>query len=458
MAADFQHQPRAGAAGLRQSKTAVEKACVMRAQFADGRVVGDHFGGLVRADDDWLGQVIAALVERSGLAGSPQLGELADVIIGCANQAGEDNRNVARMALLLGGLPQSVSGVTVNRLCGSGLEAVLQAARAIRAGEGDLYIAGGVESMTRAPLVMGKPDVAFVGGNQTLFDSSLGWRFPNPALAAQFPLEPMGETAENLVARYQLGRDEQDRFALRSHQRAAAAQAAGRFVDEIVPIRLPPVGKDKTPQLFSVDEGPRADSSLDKLAKLGAAFRAGGSVTAGNSSTLNDGAAALLIGTRAQARRLGQKPLLRVVGGATAGVDPRYMGIGPVPAVRKLLARLADSGRPLDLSTVDRFELNEAFAAQVLACLRELPELSAELVEARLNVNGGAIALGHPLGCSGARIVTSLGYELGRLAREAPSGRPRLGLCAMCIGVGQGIAALFETVAAETMAAETVTD
>jgi acetyl-CoA C-acetyltransferase len=406
--------------------------------------IGRYRGGLkdLRADD-LLAQVLTAVVERAGLAGSPQLDQLADVIIGCANQAGEDNRNVARMALLLAGLPQRVSGVTVNRLCGSGLEAVLQAARAIRAGEGELFIAGGVESMTRAPLVLGKPELGFGGGNQTLFDSSLGWRFPNPKLAQQFPLEAMGETAENLVERYQIGRDEQDQLALRSHQRALAAQAAGRFAAELLPIRLPPAAKGQPAPLFAVDEGPRSDTSLEKLGKLGPAFRPGGSVTAGNSSTLNDGAAALLIGTRAQARRLGLPLLARIVGGATAGVDPRYMGIGPVPAIRQLQSRLAAAGQPVDLATIDRFELNEAFAAQVLADLRELPELSPALVAERLNVNGGAIALGHPLGCSGARIVTSLVHELGRLPVQ--TGRPRLGLVAMCIGVGQGIAALFAT-------------
>lgn len=391
--------------------------------------IGRYRGALkdVRPDD-LLGQVIAALVKKTGIDAA----QIDDVIAGCANQAGEDNRNVARMALLLAGLPQSVPGVTVNRLCGSGLEAVLQASRAIAAGQGDLYIAGGVESMTRAPLVLGKPDTAFVGGNQTMFDSSLGWRFPNPRLAQLFPLEAMGETAENLVERYKIGRDEQDRFALRSHQRAVAAQAAGWFADEIVPIQTPALGKERPAQTVSSDEGPRADSSLEKLAKLGAAFRSGGSVTAGNSSTLNDGAAALLLGSPAAAARLGLRPLARVVGGAAAGVDPRYMGIGPVPALRKLEARTGVS-----LSDVSRFELNEAFAAQALAVLRELPELPESLWGERVNVCGGAIALGHPLGCSGARITTTLLHELRR------SGG-RYGVATMCIGVGQGVAALFE--------------
>jgi acetyl-CoA acetyltransferase family protein len=295
-------------------------------------------------------------------------------------------------------------------------------------GEGDLYIAAGVESMTRAPLVMGKPDVAFPNGNTTLFDSSLGWRFPNPKMAQLFPLEAMGETAENLAERYQISRAEQDQFAQRSHERALAAQASGRFDDELVAITLPPPGKGQPAALLQKDEGPRGDCTVEKLAKLAPAFRAGGSVTAGNSSTLNDGASALLIGTLERAQQLGLKPLARVMGGQAAGVDPRYMGIGPVPAVRKLCARLG-----VALSDIARTELNEAFAAQSLAVLRELPELSPD----RVNVLGGAIALGHPLGCSGARVATTLIHELRR------SGS-RYGLATMCIGVGQGIAALFE--------------
>ncbi|MFO0580270.1 MAG: acetyl-CoA C-acyltransferase [Polyangia bacterium] len=376
--------------------------------------------------DDLLAQVFSALLQRTRVPGEA----IDDVIAGCANQAGEDNRNVARMAVLLAGLPQSVPGVTVNRLCGSGLEAVLMAARSIAAGEAELLIAGGVESMTRAPLVQPKPDAAFPSGNVTVYDSSLGWRFPNPRMAAMFPLEAMGETAENLAERYGIPRAEQDAFALRSHERALAAQQAGAFDDEIVPIALPPAGKGQAPQSFNRDEGPRADSALDKLAKLAPVFRAGGSVTAGNSSPLNDGAAALLIGTADKARALGLKPLVRIVGGAAAGVDPRYMGIGPVPAVRKLLGRLGVS-----LGELDRVELNEAFAAQALAVLRELPELDRE----RVNRLGGAIALGHPLGCSGARLATTLTHELRR------SGG-RYGLATMCIGVGQGIAALLENV------------
>ena len=400
----------------------------IRQAFVLGAVrspIGRFRGGLkdVRADD-LLAQVLAALVQRTQVP--PET--IDDVIAGCANQAGEDNRNVARMALLLAGLPQSVPGVTVNRLCGSGLEAVLQASRSIMSGEGDLYIAAGVESMTRAPLVMGKPDVAFPNGNTTLFDSSLGWRFPNPKMAQLFPLEAMGETAENLAERYQISRAEQDQFAQRSHERALAAQASGRFDDELVAITLPPPGKGQPAALLQKDEGPRGDCTVEKLAKLAPAFRTGGSVTAGNSSTLNDGASALLIGTLERAQQLGLKPLARVMGGHAAGVDPRYMGIGPVPAVRKLCARLG-----VALSDIARTELNEAFAAQSLAVLRELPELSPD----RVNVLGGAIALGHPLGCSGARVATTLIHELRR------SGS-RYGLATMCIGVGQGIAALFE--------------
>lgn len=400
----------------------------IRQAFVLGAVrspIGRFRGGLkdVRADD-LLAQVLAALVQRTQVP--PET--IDDVIAGCANQAGEDNRNVARMALLLAGLPQSVPGVTVNRLCGSGLEAVLQASRCVMSGEGDLYIAAGVESMTRAPLVMAKPDVAFPNGNTTLFDSSLGWRFPNPKMAQLFPLEAMGETAENLVERYQITRAEQDQFAQRSHERAVAAQASGRFDEELVAITLPPPGKGQPAALLQKDEGPRGDCTVEKLAKLAPAFRAGGSVTAGNSSTLNDGASALLIGTLERAQQLGLKPLARVMGGQAAGVDPRYMGIGPVPAVRKLCARLGVS-----LSDIARVELNEAFAAQSLAVLRELPQLSPD----RVNVLGGAIALGHPLGCSGARVATTLIHELRR------SGS-RYGLATMCIGVGQGIAALFE--------------
>jgi acetyl-CoA C-acetyltransferase len=377
----------------------------------------------VRADD-LAGLVIAAIAQRNRVP----VDEIDDVVFGCANQAGEDNRNVARMGLLLAGLPQSISGVTVNRLCGSGLEALLSCARAIRAGEGELFIAGGVESMTRAPFVMPKSNTAWPNGNVTVYDTSLGWRFPNERMKQLFPLEAMGETAENLVEKFQLSRAEQDQWALESHQKAVAAEAAGRFADERIAIDTPGGKKNETIRVEK-DEGPRADTSLDKLAKLGAAFREGGSVTAGNSSGLNDGAAALLVCSDAFARRMGWKPLARVVAGATAGVDPRLMGIGPVPATMKALARAG-----WKLSDLELAEFNEAFAAQVLACLRQL-----DVPRDRINVNGGAIALGHPLGCSGARIAGTLVHEMRR--RGA-----RRGLATMCIGVGQGVAGLFELV------------
>jgi acetyl-CoA C-acetyltransferase len=374
--------------------------------------------------DDLAAHVIAELVARNRVPAD----EIDDVVFGCANQAGEDNRNVARMALLLAGLPQSVPGVTVNRLCGSGLEAVLQCARAIMAGEGELFVAGGVESMTRAPFAMPKSASPWPNGNVTVYDTSLGWRFPNERMKKLFPLEGMGETAENLVEKYGIARAEQDQFALESHGKALAAQEAGRLADEIVAISVPGAKKGET-VAFAKDEGPRADSSLDKLGRLDPAFRAGGTVTAANSSTLNDGAAALLVTTPERARRMGWKPLARVVTGAVAGVDPRTMGIGPVPATKKALARAG-----WQLSDIDAAELNEAFAAQVLACLRELP-----LPRDRINVNGGAIALGHPLGASGARLAGTLVHQLRRQGA-------RRGLAAMCIGVGQGIAALFEVV------------
>jgi acetyl-CoA C-acetyltransferase len=386
--------------------------------------IGRFRGALagVRADD-LAGHVIARLVERNRIPGD----EIDDVVFGCANQAGEDNRNVARMGLLLAGLPQSVSGVTVNRLCGSGLEALLTAARAIRAGEGELFIAGGVESMTRAPFVMPKAGTPWPNGNVTVFDTSLGWRFPNERMKKMFPLEAMGETAENLVDKYGITRAEQDQFALESHQKAIAAQLAGRFSDEIVAIDTPTKAGESG--RVERDEGPRADTTLERLARLEPAFRPGGTVTAGNASTLNDGAAAVLVCSEERARKMGWRPLARVVAGAAAGVDPRYMGIGPVPATRKAFERAGWSAAEIGLA-----ELNEAFAAQVLACLRELP-----LARERVNVNGGAVALGHPLGCSGARIAGTLVHEMRRRG-------VRRGLAAMCIGVGQGIAALFELV------------
>ncbi len=372
--------------------------------------------------DDLAGLVIDAVVERNQVP----VDEIDDVVFGCANQAGEDNRNVARMGLLLAGLPQSIPGLTVNRLCGSGLEALLTCARAIRAGEGELFIAGGVESMTRAPFVMPKSASPWPNGNVTVYDTSLGWRFPNEAMKKMFPLEAMGETAENLVERYSISRPEQDEFALESHQKAIAAQAAGRFADELVAVDVPGAKKGEKVR-FDKDEGPRGDTTLAKLGRLEPAFRPGGTVTAGNASTLNDGAAALIVCSEERAKKQGWKPIARVVAGAAAGVDPRYMGIGPVPATQKALARAGWS-----LGDIALAELNEAFAAQVLACLRELP-----IARDRINVNGGAVALGHPLGCSGARIAGTLIHEMRRRGVER-------GLAAMCIGVGQGIAGLFE--------------
>ena len=375
--------------------------------------VGRYGGALsgVRPDD-LAGIAIAAAVERAGVDGDA----IDDVYFGCANQAGEDNRNVARMGALLAGLPESVAGVTLNRLCASGLSAVVSAAHAVLAGDAEIVVAGGVESMSRAPLVMGKPEAAFPRGNQTVWDTTLGWRFPNPRLEGMFPLESMGETGENVAERWGVSREDQDAFALRSQERWAAANAAGRFADELVP-----VGE------VAVDEHPRPQTTADALAKLKPAFRSDGTVTAGNASGINDGAAALVIASEAQAQELGIEPLGVFVGSAVAGVDPRVMGIGPVPAVRKLLERAEISAADLDL-----VELNEAFASQSLAVVRELG-LDVE----KVNVNGGAIALGHPLGMSGARLVVSLLHELRR--REG-----RYGLATLCVGVGQGVAALFE--------------
>ena len=341
---------------------------------------------------------------------------IEDVYFGAANQAGEDNRNVARMASLLAGLPQSVAGVTLNRLCASGLSAVVSACHAVAAGDGDLFVAGGVESMSRAPLVLAKPERAFPRGDQTVWDTTLGWRFPNPRLEEMFPLESMGETGENVAERYGVSREEQDAFALRSQRRWAEADSEGRFADELVP-----VGD------VVRDEHPRPDTSQEKLAALKPAFREGGTVTAGNSSGLNDGAAALVIASEERARELGAEPLGAFVGSAVVGVDPRVMGIGPVPAVGKLLERAGVGVDELDL-----VELNEAFASQSLVVIRELG-----LDPERVNVNGGAIALGHPLGMSGARLVVTLLHELRR--REG-----RYGLATLCVGVGQGQAALFE--------------
>jgi 3-oxoadipyl-CoA thiolase len=375
--------------------------------------IGRYGGALADVrPDDLAALAIGEAVARAGVS----VEEIEDVWFGAANQAGEDNRNVARMAALLAGLPESVAGVTVNRLCASGLSAVVGACHAIVAGDGDLFVAGGVESMTRAPFVVAKPDRGFPRGTQPMYDTTLGWRFPNPRLAEMFPLESMGETGENVAERYGVSREEQDAFALASQQRWAAAAAAGRFDDEIVP-----VGD------VSRDEHPRPETTPEKLAALKPAFRAGGTVTAGNSSGINDGAAALVLASEERARALGVEPLGRFVGSAVAGVDPRVMGIGPVPAVRKLLAR-----EGIDLADVDLVELNEAFASQSVVVLRELG-----LEHDKVNVNGGAIALGHPLGMSGARLVVSLLHELRRRGG-------RYGLATLCVGVGQGQAALFE--------------
>jgi 3-oxoadipyl-CoA thiolase len=375
--------------------------------------VGRYGGGLAGTrPDDLAALAVRAAVDRAGVPAE----EIEDVWLGCANQAGEDNRNVARMAVLLAGLPETVAGVTVNRLCASGLAAIVGACHAVIAGDGDLFVAGGVESMSRAPLVTAKADTAFPRGDRTLYDTTLGWRFPNARLQELFPLESMGETGENVAERFAVSREEQDAFALRSQERWAAAADAGRFDDELVPVG------DVTR-----DEHPRRDTSAAKLASLKPAFRAGGSVTAGNSSGLNDGAAAVVIASEEKARELGLEPLGAFAGSAVAGVDPRVMGIGPVPAVRRLLERTGVSIEELDL-----LELNEAFASQSVAVVRELG-----IDEEKVNVNGGAIAIGHPLGMSGARLTVTLLHELRRRGG-------RYGVATMCVGVGQGQAALFE--------------
>ena len=371
--------------------------------------VGRYGGALAEVrPDDLAAAAIGAAVERAGV----EPGEIEDVYLGAANQAGEDNRNVARMAALLAGLPDSVAGVTLNRLCASGLSAVVSACHAVAAGDGELFVAGGVESMTRAPLVMAKPEHGFPRGNQTVWDTTLGWRFPNPRMEEMFPLESMGETGENVAERWDVSREDQDEFALRSQQRWAAAD----FSDELVAVN----GVER-------DEHPRPDTTREKLGSLRPVFREGGTVTAGNSSGINDGAAALVIASEEKARELGAQPLGAFVGSAVAGVDPRVMGIGPIPAVRKLLDRAGIAVDDLDL-----VELNEAFASQSLVVIRELG-----LDPQKVNVNGGAIAIGHPLGMSGARLVVTLLHELRR--REG-----RYGLATLCVGVGQGQAALFE--------------
>ena len=381
----------------------------------------------VRADD-LAAHVIKAILERNKL--DPALVE--EVYFGCANQAGEDNRNVARMALLLAGLPVEVAGVTFNRLCASGLNAVNQAARAIRCGEGDVFIAGGVENMSRAPYSLPKAESGFPFGNLTAWDTALGWRYPNPKMKEMYGAEQMGETAENIAAmKPEITREMQDAFALRSHQRAIAAIDSGKFAEEIVPVTIPQRKGD--PKIVDTDERPRRDTTLESLGRLKPAFREGGTVTAGNSSGLNDGAAALLLMSEEKAKELGLKPMARILASAAAGVPPRIMGLGPVGATRKALARAG-----LTLQEISLVELNEAFAVQSLAVIQELG-LDPQIV----NVNGGAVALGHPLGCSGARILTTLLYEMRRRATDDGQ-RVRYGLATLCVGVGQGEATIVE--------------
>jgi 3-oxoadipyl-CoA thiolase len=380
-----------------------------------------RYGGVlksIRPDD------LGALVIRSALRRTKvDPSALDDVYFGCSNQAGEDNRNIARMATLLAGIPYSVPAATVNRLCGSVLEAVNSAARVIAAGEGEILLAGGVESMTRAPLVMLKPEKGYKRGSASLVDSTIGWRFVNPAFPADYPPLSMGETAENLAEKYKISRVAQDEFALESHRKAVEATRSGKFKDEIAGVKTP-----ESPTEATEDEGPRADTSMEKLASLKPAFRKGGTVTPGNSSGINDGAAVLVLASAETAEKQGVRPMAKVLGSATAGVHPSYMGIGPVHSTRKLLFRLR-----MGMEEFGVIELNEAFAAQVLACAEEMPEFDI----AKMNPNGGAIALGHPLGCSGARLATTLVHQMKR------SGS-RYGLATMCIGVGQGISTAFE--------------
>jgi 3-oxoadipyl-CoA thiolase len=386
--------------------------------------MGRHSGILkdVRTDD-LAAYIIAKLVDKTGI----DKDEIEDVYFGCTNQAGEDSRNVARNASLLAGLPYTIPGATVNRLCGSGLEAINQAGRAIQTEHGDLFVAGGVENMTRGPWVMGKPSNAFQRGDVNLYDSSLGWRFPNKRMAELYSLINNGETAENVAEKYQVSRRDQDEFALGSHQKALKAQEEGRLKDEIVPFEI--AQRKGSPLVYATDEGPRADTSLEKLQALQPSFKKGGTVTAGNSSPLSDGAAALILTTPQKAEQLKLKPMVRIVASAAAGVHPNYMGIGPIPATQKALKKAG-----LTIDQIDLVELNEAFASQVIACVRELG-----IDPKKLNVNGGAIALGHPLGCSGARIMTTLIHEMKKRGSH-------YGLATMCIGVGQGIATVVESI------------
>jgi 3-oxoadipyl-CoA thiolase len=398
--------------------------------------VGTYGGALALVrPDDLAAHALQALVRRTGVDPS----RIEEVILGCANQAGEDNRNVARMALLLAGLPESVAGITVNRLCASGLDAIIHAYRAIAVGEGALYIAGGVESMTRAPFVQGKSQFPF-DRNAQIFDTTIGWRFPNPSFEKCFGLESMGETAENIRESTGISRKRQDLFALESQRRAVAAINEGRFQHELVPVQVQWKGETRS---VDTDEHPRMKfngrrfelaTSMESLARLKPVFRENGTVTAGNSSGINDGAAALLLASRKEAERLGLKPMARIVASAAAGVEPRRMGLGPIPATRKVLQRAG-----LGVSDLDLIELNEAFAVQALAVIDEM-----RFPEERTNVNGGAIALGHPLGCSGARLMTSLVFEMKRRREQGRSSSP-YGLVTLCVGVGQGVAAVVES-------------
>lgn len=386
--------------------------------------MGRH-GGILKdvRPDDLAAHLIQRLIDRTGINRE----EIEDVYLGCTNQAGEDSRNIGRNASLLAGLPYTVPGATVNRLCGSGLEAINQAQRAIETGNGDLFIAGGVESMTRSPWVMGKNAIPFQQGNVTVFDSTLGWRFPNPRLGELYPLVSNGITAENVAEKYKINRKDQDAFALESHRRAVRVHEEGSLKDEMIPVEVPQ--KRGSSLVHDKDEGPRPDTSLEKLKALKPVFKENGTVTAGNSSPVSDGGAVLLLTTEAKAKELGLKPLVRILASAVAGVHPSYFGIGPVPATRKALQRAR-----LSMDQIDLIELNEAFASQSLACIRELgidPE--------KVNVKGGAIALGHPLGCSGARIMTTLVHEMKRRGS-------RYGLATLCIGIGQGISTIVERI------------
>jgi len=389
--------------------------------------IGALGGSLASVRPDDLGAlVLKAIVERSGI--DPMI--IEEVFMGCANQGGEDNRNVARMASLLAGIPVDVPAVTFNRLCASGLTAVNQAMRAIRVGEGDVYLAGGVESMSRAPYSVPKSERAYPWGNLTMWDTTLGWRYPNAKMKEMYGTDPLGETAENIYDMMSISREEQDVFALDSHRRAIAAIDSGKSSEEIIPVTI--LQRKGDPIVFDTDERPRRDTSMEALARLRPAFRKNGTVTAGNSSGLNDGAAAVLLMSDEKAKHLGLKPMARIIASAAAGVPPRTMGIGPIPATRKALARAG-----LTVDDIGLVELNEAFAVQALAVMRELG-LSHEIT----NVNGGAIALGHPLGCSGARILTTLLYEMKRRAESEE--RPYYGLATLCVGVGQGESTIVE--------------